>query len=54
MGQDAEGNTEVAEIDYDDGDDEKNETIKDPPFWFVVNKFLASLDTFLSVFEDVS
>ena len=40
MGQDAEGNTEVAEKDYDDGDDEKNETIKVPPFWFVVKKFL--------------
>ena len=50
MGQDAEGNTEVAEKDYDDGDDdEKNETIKVPPFWFVVKKFLASVDNFLSV-----
>ena len=56
MGQDAEGNTEVAEKDYDDGDDdEKNETIKVPPFWFVVKKFLASVDNFLSIqfFEDV-
>ena len=45
MGQDAEGNTEDAEKDDDydvyetyNGDDEKNETTKEPPFWFVVKK----------------
>ena len=43
MGQDAEGNTELDEKDYDDGDDEKNETVKVPPFWFVVKQFLSLL-----------
>ena len=51
MGQDAEGNTEDAEKedDYDvyetyNGDDEKNDTAKVPPFWFVVKQFLSLLD----------
>ena len=51
MGQDAEGNTEGAEKDEDydvyetyNGDDEKNDTAKVPPFWFVVKQFLSLLD----------
>ena len=42
MGQDAEyteWDTEVTEED----DDEKDETIKFPPFWFLVKKFLSLL-----------
>ena len=42
MGQDAEyteWNTEISE-EYDD---EKNEKIKEPPFWFLVKKLLSLL-----------
>ena len=58
MGQDAEGNTEGAEKDDDydvyetyNGDDEKNDTTKVPPFWFVVKNSIRCSRKVLEIYQ---